>query len=75
MGKTAKELVDDFHTAMDDYLTLCEDEGVKSEAAYKGSFHIRISTDRTEQKTTLLGQKSGFASFLYDFRKDRDIGV
>ncbi len=58
MGKTAKELVDDFHTAMDDYLALCEDEGIKPEAAYKGSFYIRISTERIEQKKRRCSDKS-----------------
>ena len=44
-GTTAKELVDDFHTAVDDYLALCEDKGVKPEVAYKGSFNVRISPE------------------------------
>ena len=44
-GTTAKELIEDFHGAVDDYLALCEAEGTAPEIAYKGSFNIRISPD------------------------------
>ena len=44
-GTAAKELIEDFHGAVDDYLALCEAEGTAPEIAYKGSFNIRISPD------------------------------
>ena len=44
-GTDAKQLVDDFHGAVDDYLALCEVEGTEPEKAYKGSFNIRISPE------------------------------
>ena len=44
-GSTAAELVADFHTAVDDYLALCEAEGREPEKAYKGSFNVRISPE------------------------------
>lgn len=44
-GKTAKELLTDFHGAVDDYLEMCEAEGRTPEVAYKGSFNIRISPE------------------------------
>ena len=44
-GETAKELIDDFHGAVDDYLEMCEAEGRTPEVAYKGSFNIRISPE------------------------------
>ena len=44
-GETAKELIADFHGAVDDYLEMCEAEHRTPEVAYKGSFNIRISTD------------------------------
>ena len=44
-GSTAAELVADFHTAVDDYLLLCEAEGREPEKAYKGSFNVRISPE------------------------------
>ena len=37
-GTNAKELVDDFHGAVDDYLASCTDQGTEPEKAYKGSF-------------------------------------
>lgn len=44
-GENAKELLDDFHGAVDDYLKSCEAEGKQAETAYKGSFNIRISPE------------------------------
>ena len=44
-GETAKELLEDFHGAVDDYLTTCEKEGVEPEVAYKGSFNVRIGSE------------------------------
>ena len=48
-GTTAHELIDDFHGAVEDYLTLCEAEGKEPEKAYKGSFNVRISTELHKQ--------------------------
>jgi predicted HicB family RNase H-like nuclease len=44
-GSTAKELLADFHAAVDDYLALCAAEGTEPEQAYKGSFNVRISPE------------------------------
>lgn len=44
-GENARDLVEDFHSAVDDYLELCAAEGVKPEKAYKGSFNVRISPE------------------------------
>jgi predicted HicB family RNase H-like nuclease len=44
-GTNAHELVEDFHGAVDDYLALCEAEGIQPEKAYKGSFNVRISPE------------------------------
>ena len=44
-GESAKELVEDFNTAVDDYLKLCEERGTEPERAYKGTFNIRISPE------------------------------
>ena len=48
-GTTAKELVEDFHGAVDDYLALCEAEGKDPERAYKGSFNVRVSPELHKQ--------------------------
>ena len=45
-GTTAAELVSDFHGAVDDYIVLCKEEGTEPEVAYRGSFNIRIGSER-----------------------------
>ena len=42
-GTTAKELVVDFHEAVDDYLATCAAEGIEPEVPYKGSFNVRVT--------------------------------
>lgn len=44
-GTTARELVDDFHCAVDDYLAACEAEGIAPELAYKGSLNVRLGEE------------------------------
>lgn len=44
-GKNAKDLINDFHMAVDDYLQLCDERGTVPEKAYKGTFNIRISPE------------------------------
>ena len=48
-GTTAKELVEDFHGAVDDYLELCTAQGIQPEKAYKGSFNVRVSPELHRQ--------------------------
>ena len=48
-GTTAKELVEDFHGAVDDYLSLCEESHTTPERAYKGSFNVRVSPELHRQ--------------------------
>ena len=48
-GTSAKELVEDFHGAVDDYLALCEEAGKEPERAYKGSFNVRVSPELHRQ--------------------------
>ena len=44
-GENAKDLIADFHGAVDDYLETCKAEGKAPEVAFKGSFNIRLSPD------------------------------
>ena len=44
-GENARDLVEDFHSAVDDYLEWGAAEGVEPEKAYKGSFNVRISPE------------------------------
>ena len=44
-GESARELLEDFHGAVDDYLESCKAEGKEPEVAFKGSFNIRLSPE------------------------------
>ena len=44
-GESGKELLADFHSAVDDYLSLCAEKDIEPERAYKGSFNVRISPE------------------------------
>lgn len=44
-GENAKELIEDFHNAIDDYLAGCEADGKTPETAFKGSFNVRLSPE------------------------------
>ena len=44
-GESARELLEDFHGAVDDYLENCKAEGKEPEVAFKGSFNIRLSPE------------------------------
>ena len=44
-GENGKELVNDFHSAVDQYLALCQETKKKPEQAYKGSLNIRLGGD------------------------------
>lgn len=44
-GESARELLDDFHGAVDDYLEACRAESKEPEVAFKGSFNIRLSPE------------------------------
>ena len=48
-GSNARELIVDFHSAVDDYLDLCAQSGAESEKAYKGNFNVRISPELHKQ--------------------------
>lgn len=64
-GVSAKELIDDFHGAVDDYLAMCAEEGIEPERAYKGSFNIRISPELHKQAViTAIAQNMSLNSFV-----------
>ena len=48
-GTTAQELINDFHSAVDEYLELCEVQNIEPEKAYKGTFNVRISPELHKQ--------------------------
>lgn len=52
-GTNATELVSDFHDAVDDYLSLCEQQGKKPETAYKGSLNVRFKKAETHRRAAI----------------------
>ncbi len=64
-GENANELITDFHGAVDDYLAVCEAEGIEPEKAYKGSFNVRISPELHKQAAiTAIGKNMSLNSFV-----------
>ena len=52
-GTNAKELISDFHEAVDDYLALCEEEGTLPETAYKGSLNVRFKNSDIHRRAAM----------------------
>ena len=44
-GTNLKELKQDFEGAIDDYLEICQEKGVKPEKSYTGSFNVRLTPE------------------------------
>lgn len=64
-GENARDLVENFHTSVDDYLALCEAEGLEPEVAYKGSFNVRIPPELHRQAViTAASRKMSLNSFV-----------
>ena len=59
-GTNATELIEDFHSAVDEYLEICQEEGKKPEKAYKGSFNIRV-TPALHKKIAIYAMEHGIA--------------
>ena len=52
-GTTASELVTDFHEAVDDYLSVCKEEGTSPEIAYRGSLNVRFKNSDTHRRAAV----------------------
>lgn len=64
-GENAHNLVEDFHSAVEDYLAMCDAEGIEPEKAYKGSFNIRISPELHKQAViTATARQMSLNSFV-----------
>lgn len=56
-GLNAPDLIADFHGAVDDYLALCKEEGVKPEIAYKGSLNVRFKNKDIHRRAAIYAIK------------------
>ena len=57
-GENAKELLNAFHEAVDDYLVMCEKENIQPEKPFKGSLNIRIGEDLHRLVATKAAEKN-----------------
>jgi predicted HicB family RNase H-like nuclease len=48
-GASVEALRSDFHGAVDQYLSMCQETGRTPERAYKGSFNVRVSPELHRQ--------------------------
>lgn len=58
-GTTAKQLVSDFHGAIDDYLKMCDSEGKAPEVPYKGSLNVRFKDTETHKRAAVYAISTG----------------
>ncbi len=58
-GTNAKELVSDFHGAVDSYLAACEEKGEKPEIPYKGSLNVRFKNPETHRNAAIYAIMHG----------------
>ena len=72
-GESAKELLEDFHGAIDEYLSVCEAEGDTPEASYKGSFNVRFKDRDVHRRAAIyaITHDQSLNSFVEDAVKEK----
>ena len=72
-GTNARELVADFHGAVDDYLALCEEEGSAPEIAYKGSLNVRFRNRDLHRQAAIyaITHEQSLNSFIEDAVREK----
>ena len=75
-GIDVKSLVKDFHGAVDDYLVLCEEEGVAPEVAYKGSLNVRFKDKNIHRDAAIyaFNHQQSLNSFIEDAVREKLYG-
>ena len=59
-GNTVEELTEDFHNAIDDYLLLCEEKGIKPKKPYSGTLNVRLTPD-VHSRAALAADRVGIS--------------
>lgn len=57
-GQSIKELKEDFHHAVDEYLDLCEQKGKTPQKSFKGSFNVRVTPELHRMATIRADEKN-----------------
>ena len=55
-GESVQELTAAFHEAVDDYLILCEEEGLEPHKSYSGAVNLRLTPDLHSRVSTVAKQ-------------------
>lgn len=59
-GETVEELRNDFHGVVDDYIAMCEAEGIEPRKSYSGALNVRISPE-AHRKIAMLSKQAGIS--------------
>ena len=59
-GETVKDLQEDFHAAVDDYLEMCRAEGIEPRRSYTGTLNVRISPE-AHSRVAMLAKQAGIS--------------
>ena len=59
-GDSVASITEDFHSAVDEYLEFCEQNGKQPEKPFKGSFNVRIGSD-LHRKAALTAYTKGIS--------------
>lgn len=71
-GQTGEELENDFHSAIDEYLADCKEQGIKPEKPFKGSFNVRISTELHRKAAIIaMREKTSLNNFVAESIRER----
>lgn len=57
-GQSVAELKEDFHHAVDEYLSFCEQKGIKPEKSFKGSFNVRVTPELHRMATIKADERN-----------------
>ena len=57
-GDSVASIIEDFHSAVDEYLAFCASSGKQPEKPFKGSFNVRIGSD-LHRKAALTASAKG----------------
>lgn len=71
-GENAKELINDFHNAVDNYFEKCKSNNIEPETAYKGSFNVRLGTDLHRRAAVYaISHQQSLNSFIEEAVKEK----
>ena len=75
-GTSAKELIKDFHNAVEDYISSCAKAGKDPEVAYKGSFNVRIGAELHKKAVIYaIAHEQSLNSFVAEAIKEKLLRV